>query len=339
MMEDTELTPLDRLRKLLGAIAELGPDDYVRTAELGTTLDFSQQRELFRDVRDFFDSLRENDSALDRFPEQRVVGLLEKVESVSGVLREMLAFNPSEGGDVARRDELATQLKNCFDDAFEVVSAAIAYAATRSAESAGVVEKANEALARVQETGDRVERCLEEAQEIVAAMRGAAARTGVAKHAALFGAAADTHSDDKKKWLIASAVVAGVVVLAGAVNLLLLYSGLQESTITTGRAIQLGLSKLVLFSVLYYALVSVVGTYRAASHNEVVNRHRQNALDTFETFDAAASDEQTKQAVLLRATECIFGHQPSGFARGGGDEATSSRLLEIIRGTTKGDGQ
>ena len=76
----------------------------------------------------------------------------------------------------------------------------------------------------------------------------------------------------------------------------------------------------------------LLAAQRAHRHNEVVNRHRQNALSSFETFVAAArADEQTKNAVLLEATRSIFALQPTGYDSTDAESAGSSQLIEVMR--------
>jgi hypothetical protein len=68
----------------------------------------------------------------------------------------------------------------------------------------------------------------------------------------------------------------------------------------------------IVFSLLLSGMLWVGRIYRAARHNYVVNKHRQNALRTFETFVKSA-DPQIKSAVLLQTTGCIFTAQNTGY--------------------------
>ena len=95
--------------------------------------------------------------------------------------------------------------------------------------------------------------------------------------------------------------------------------------------IQFVAARIILFGVLSYALVSAVRIYRAEAHNQVVNAHRHHALRTFETFTAASSDDATRNAVLMQATQCIFSHRPSGFGQREDDAAPQSQVLELTR--------
>ena len=79
------------------------------------------------------------------------------------------------------------------------------------------------------------------------------------------------------------------------------------------------------------SLVWTGRVYKAHRHNYVINKHRQNALRTFEAFVKAAKDEQTKSAVLLQATQCIFSPQPTGYLTHEAEPSGSPQILEIIR--------
>jgi len=66
-----------------------------------------------------------------------------------------------------------------------------------------------------------------------------------------------------------------------------------------------------------------------------LNKHRQNALNTFETFSkAAGTDTQTKNAVLLEATHAIFSNQQTGYLNQDGESDSPNRIIEIIKSST-----
>jgi hypothetical protein len=57
-------------------------------------------------------------------------------------------------------------------------------------------------------------------------------------------------------------------------------------------------------------------------------------LNTFKVFSQSTADEQTKNAVLLQATQCIFSAQPSGYTAQDSDPVATPQILEIVRGFT-----
>lgn len=77
--------------------------------------------------------------------------------------------------------------------------------------------------------------------------------------------------------------------------------------------------------------------YRAQRHNEVVNRHRQNALRTFETFAVAATEPATKDAVLIAAAKSIFEAQRSGYLVGELEKVPSGAVIEILKSAISKD--
>ena len=97
-------------------------------------------------------------------------------------------------------------------------------------------------------------------------------------------------------------------------------------------AIQLVAARLLVFGILSYSVVWAGRMYRSQAHNQVVNKHRSDALRTFETFAEATSDAATKNVILVQATQCIFSHRPSGFGQQDNDVAPSSHMLELTRG-------
>src|SRR5882724_4341617 len=102
-----------------------------------------------------------------------------------------------------------------------------------------------------------------------------------------------------------------LTLLFGIASLLFIF--FKTPDYTPAQSVQLVIAKIIIFSVLLSATLWAGRIYRATRHNQVVNKHRQNALSTFETFTKAASDDATKSAVLLQATNCIFSPQQSGY--------------------------
>ena len=74
------------------------------------------------------------------------------------------------------------------------------------------------------------------------------------------------------------------------------------------------ISRVVLMSLLSFALVWMARNYRASRHNAVVNRHRENDLKTFRAFvEGPQDDPQVRNAILLQASQSIFAPQTSGY--------------------------
>ena len=73
--------------------------------------------------------------------------------------------------------------------------------------------------------------------------------------------------------------------------------------------------------------------YKAAKHQAAVNRHRGNALKTFQAFVKATNDDSTRDAVLLETTRSIFALTNTGYLDTGGEGSSDGavKVLEIVK--------
>lgn len=97
-------------------------------------------------------------------------------------------------------------------------------------------------------------------------------------------------------------------------------------------------AKITLFILLFTATVWAGKIYRALKHQAAINKHRSLGLKTFQAFSNAASDSQTKNAVLLETTRSIFSGTLTGFVdskQSGND--SDIRIIEMLNSVTKAD--
>ena len=88
--------------------------------------------------------------------------------------------------------------------------------------------------------------------------------------------------------------------------------------------------KILICGVLISATLWAGEIYRAHRHNYLVNKHRADALTTFETFVRGTSEPQTKDAVLIQATQCIISSQPSGYIAQENDGGVYKKIFELV---------
>ncbi len=68
-----------------------------------------------------------------------------------------------------------------------------------------------------------------------------------------------------------------------------------------------------------------------------LNRHRALSLRTLKAFSAAASDDQTKNAVLLEATRAVFSAGQTGYLDSAGGGESPMKIIEIAKSIGKSD--
>lgn len=92
----------------------------------------------------------------------------------------------------------------------------------------------------------------------------------------------------------------------------------------------------VFFIALFSSLMVWTGkNYKSVKHNYIVNKHRANALRTFITFYSGSDDPAIKNSILLRATECVFHHQNTGYSNESQDVTPMPHILNMFENITK----
>ena len=148
------------------------------------------------------------------------------------------------------------------------------------------------------------------------------AKNPISQYKQIFEDQAKEH--EKMAWVWVWATVA-LTVLFG-----LIFAWLLKDLGPAGSELPLVLQNLFtkgfFLSLVYLLLNRCIKNHTAEKHLETVNSHRQNALETFDAFVAAAEgDRETRDAVLLAATNCIFDANQSGYlaAKTSRSESTS----------------
>jgi hypothetical protein len=179
---------------------------------------------------------------------------------------------------------------------------------------ADVEQRFNRAVDSSTEQREEAEKNESERQKVFAelenTLREEIAKETVSKYSGIFKKQTAEHQRASKIWLVATSVL---IVAFGGVFYWLFETLRLGGTEWVG-VFQNIFTKGFLLTLIYFVINRFSKNYTAQKHLEVVNRHRQNALDTFEAFVAAAgSNQETKDAVLLAATSAIFDTNQSGY--------------------------
>ena len=240
---------------------------------------------------------------------------------------------------IQQRNQFIDQIREYYDTVFDTVSPIIAFTTRKGTDFERLEEQAKSIVQQIEQTSQGYEKdlhnSLKSAQETVEAVRRIAQEAGVSQHFIHFRNEANENAASARPWLIATVCIAAATVLSGAG--FLIWALFRLPQLTPSQSVQLAIPKVFIFTVLLSATIWAGKTYRAYRHNAVVNRHRQNALATFEAFAKAATDVETKNAVLLQATQCIFSPQQTGYVSGEPESAVPP-VLEIVRNLGKSSG-
>jgi hypothetical protein len=194
----------------------------------------------------------------------------------------------------------------------------------------------NEFAKYLEKAKNEAQQELDTAKNVIARLSDQAKNAGILSYTTAFSQQAQ-HFKTNANWWLAFAIVFFllIVILGGYLirNPSSVYSTITNAdhSIFVYDVIQISIIRVLIASAVFYGLTTSIKTFRANRHNEILNRHRQNALEAFQAFsNAPSADDQTKNAVLLEATHAIFGHQITGFATGEKDSDMPTKIIETI---------
>lgn len=187
-----------------------------------------------------------------------------------------------------------------------------------------LANETEEKLRPIQALGDEMSQIVKEAKEGRGELK-------IADHAVHFADEASTQDETANAWLLGAAGM-GAFLFLGGVLAFTAHPHL-DAVQNFWQYLLVAFPRFVLFGLGFGALGVCIRNHRANRHNFVVNRHRSIALSSFDAMVGAAErDQDTKNAVLLRATETIFAPASSGYlGRQDGARPGAAQILEIMR--------
>jgi hypothetical protein len=300
-----------------------------REIELGNQLSFKKGEVIFIKIIDLFKKV--NDVNLFDVPYSLIVAFSGQLDHAISIFEQIKTFDPNTTNPASVRDSLVIQLEQQFDTyystAFPILTIGLLNSNNLSVEKAKLKDTLFELIKEKEAAKKESENLLTEIQDVLVKARQAALEVGVAQHYLIFKEESEEHKKLSDLWL---ARTVKVLVGIGIVGIVLLFIPPHDTA--TISLIQFTVTKIVLLSVLFYGLAICTRNYKAHKHNSILNKHRQNALNTFETFSkAAGSDIQTKSAVLLEATHTIFSNQQTGYLNNDNDSDSPNKIIEIFK--------
>ena len=221
---------------------------------------------------------------------QQTFQFCDKVKQQLGPTVAYLTAKKAGQLDPQAAEQLETQVKNIADKVLE----SFKEKNNRSHEST------KQDVAKIQEGVD----------QLTIKVENELAKETVSKHTKIFAKQAEEHRLASQKWLLATSVL---IVIFGAV-FYWLFEALKLGGTELIGVLQNVFTKGFLLTLIYFVLNRSNKNYTAHKHLEIISRHRQNALDTFDDFvESAGDNRETRDAVLLAATNAIFDANQSGY--------------------------
>ena len=262
-------------------------------------------------------------------PEGKLNDVIGNANGFFNLLDQIIKFDPKVSDPYNARNSAVNNIINQYDHNFTFLFPYIAYASAKQRDFGALEREARASIQGVADHAAEITRELEkqkdEGSRILDDVRKVAAEHGVSQQAVYFQEESERHDKQAESWkCITIGTAIGLGLFAAVSVFLHKWPFLAPTDTYTG--LQLALSKGLVFAVIAYFLFLAARNFLAHKHNAIVNRHRQNALLTFNALVNAAGQPEARDIVLSYASACIFAPQDTGYTKpsaGGADVPTN----------------
>jgi hypothetical protein len=273
--------------------------------------------------------------ALDDLSDQVAGQVRQQADADFNRLQAIMDFDPSQGDPGNVRANLINEVVSAYDQSFNRLHPVISYGVSKSTDFQGIETEARATIQRVHDRGaalaEELEKARDQAGSILEEVRRVAAEQGVTQQARYFKEESDRHREMARLWERRTYIWGGLLLAYAAGSLFMhLLPALNPDTLY--RSIALITSKILVFAVLSYMVYLCARNFLSHEHNEIVNRHRQNALMTFQALVDAAGGAANKDVILMYAASCIFSAQDTGYSRPSviPGASTAKSIVELV---------
>jgi hypothetical protein len=269
-------------------------------------------------------------------PDSIAANFVGAITRVGQTIQKIRDFNIETTGTPALRDQLVGEIKSHAEAFLTTTQGWIPFLAYQKGDIQKNVKELTNAVTTANQLLDSAKLQIEdknnEIAKIVTATREASASAGVGVFTQDFQQHATTLQIEANTWLSYTTKCAIGTLVAAFLSIFIPI----DKDATSAQIFQYISSKVIVLLVLLTATVWCGRVYKALMHQITVNRHRANALKTFQAFIQATDDDPTRNAVLLETTRSIFANSPSGYldSADAASDTTGSRVFEIFKATT-----
>lgn len=316
---------------------QFDPSTLGREEELGREFSFQEVIPAAKRLISLYSQL--SLTVLDDFPVTQLTSLKTQCDADYNRFDQILKFSAKQENGYSTRNALIRQIETIYENTFVILQPMISYSTSKSADFKRLETEARAMLQVIEDKATELTKRLEDnkttSEQILEDIRKVAAEQGVSQQATYFRDAAKDHETEAANWRKQTILLACIL---GAYAVLTL--GLHKipwiKPDDLYQTVQLAISKILIFGVLSYVLYLSTRNYLAQKHNAVINKHRQNALMTYEALVDAAKDAANKEIILTHASACIFAPQPTGYSGGAAPEGPVAKsAIELLTTTMK----
>lgn len=323
---------LDEAKHAIERIQHFDVNRLPRIAELGERFAFDEAVQPAQEVVELFRKVPAD--ALTELPQRQLNELKDHANSVYSLFDEIANFDNTQAEAMNARTNILNQVKAAYQQKFPILMPYISYGVARTVDFARLE---SDGRAVLQDIKDKTNGALEEiekskaaASDVLAEIKKSAAEHGVTQQAIFFERESTAHDELANTWRGYTRNWAIAIIGYGILSFFLHKIPVIRPT-TVAETIAFVASKLLIFAILSYMLILSARNFLSHKHNAVVNKHRQNALMTFNALVAAGGTKEAQDIILGYASACIFSPQDTGYTKHGGPSSSQMpNFVELI---------
>lgn len=328
----TNSDKLTETQSALAIIKKLEPTSLGRSEVLGQLMNFEEIIPSAQKLISLFEKIPSD--ILPELPETELSQILNAANSTRKLFDEVADFDPKQTNPNQARTNLISRIQSQYNGVFGSVYPLVSYGVARTVDFNGLDSEARAVVRSLEDRSEAMEKIFAEREEKANALeeqlRSTLAEQGVTQQAKYFGNEADSHRVLADTWQANTKKWAWLVVIV-AIASFFTHRIPWIAPTNVPEAIQFIGSKVLLIGALTFMLIRAARNYRAHRHNEVINRHKQNSLLTFNALVEAGATPEARNTVLNHAAASIYGQPDSGYVNASGDRGSSNNtLVEMI---------
>lgn len=321
---------IDTTRESLERIQKFEPKDLGRLEDLGRQLNFEDTIEPADRLISLYKRI--SIATLSDLVDQQLQQISAQADADFNRFNEVLKFSADQSNASSVRSSLISQISNAYTASFPILWQYIAYGVATATDASVIEGRARSVLQNIEDKAEKLSKSLEardsDAQKILAHIQQVAAEHGVSQQAQYFKDRADEHERNSNNWRTATGIAA-LITITFAVLSAFAFKLDWMKAISSWDAAEFISGKILVFITLAAVVALCAKNFLAHQHNEILNRHRQTALQTYKVLVDAGASGGSQDIVLAYAAACIFGAQDTGFAKDAGDGGGKS-VLELM---------
>lgn len=272
--------------------------------------------------------------SLEEFPEQQLNNIQKQADSIFNLLEQVSGFDETQANATEARNGIIQSIKEAYQNAFNNLMPFISYGVARTVDFSRLEDEGRAVLQGIEDQTEEalkeIDTSKEEASKVLEEIKKTAAEQGVSQQAHYFSEEAKHHATEADNWKKTTKNWAWVLIGYGVISFFLHKIPIIAPS-GTPEAIIFVASKVLIFAVLTYMLVLSARNFLSHKHNAVVNKHRQNALMTFNALVKAGQGQETQDIILNHASACIFTAQDTGYTKhGGSNSGQMPNLVDLV---------